>query len=131
MGKYSQNSQAVRLLTGGAGGAPEAQAAGRPAGFDQLGQQFGAQQFEGVPIAKEAGFVDRHGLGDGALEGQVSALFEALHQFIHAVHAPVAHQLVEAALEKVVAGGVQLVLGEPQNKLAQKAVVGAGVWFHG
>jgi hypothetical protein len=43
----------------------------------------------------------------------------------------VAQKAVETALEEIVARGVQQVLGDPEDKLAQKAGIGAGGWFHG
>ena len=66
-----QHGAGVGFLAGGAGGAPEAQGAGEAARLDEFGKQIGAQQLEGPAIAEEAGFVDGHGLGDGALEGRV------------------------------------------------------------
>ena len=66
-----EHGEAVAFLSGGAGGAPEAEGARVAAGLDQFGQQFGAQELEGTRVAKEAGFVDGHGLGDGALEGGI------------------------------------------------------------
>ena len=121
-----EHGQAIGLLAGGAGGAPEAQGAAVAAGFDEFGQQLGAQQLEGAGVAEEAGFVDGHGLGDGALEGRVLAGAQVADEFIQAGHALVAQQLGEAGFEEVVARGIEHVLREAEDELAQIAVIGAG-----
>src|SRR5579859_3580592 len=43
-----EHGEAVGFLSGGAGGAPETDAAVGAAGLNQFWQQFGAQEFEGM-----------------------------------------------------------------------------------
>ena len=125
-----EHGQAISLLAGGAGCAPEAQAACHAALFNQFGQQLGPQQVEGAAIAKEAGFVNRHCLGDGARENGISAGAQVAHQFVQARHSLVAQQLGEAGFKEVIARRVEDVLREAEDELAKIAVVDAGRGFH-
>ena len=125
-----EHGHAVGLLAGGAGRAPDAQAAQVAAGFDQLGQQFSAQQFEGAAIAEEAGLVDGHGFGDGAFEDRILFDFEAVDELFQLGHALVAQDFCQAGVEEVIARGVKHVLREPEDELAKIAVVNAGGSLH-
>ena len=130
---HDQHGDAVGFLAGGAGGAPEAQAARMAAGLDELGQQFGAQQFKGPAVAKETGLVDGHRLGDGrAREPGFLFSLQVLHQLFQVGHALVAQKLGEPRLEEIIARGIEHILREPEDELAKIAVVDVlGVGFHG
>ena len=120
-----QHAQAVCLLAGGAGRAPETKAARVAACLNQLGKQFGAQQLKRAAVAEEAGLVDGHGLRDGALKWRIPAQFQVLHQLFQMRHALVAQQLGQPRLEQVVARGVKHVPRKAEDKLAKIAVVHA------
>ena len=125
-----EHGQAIGLLACGAGRAPEAQPAQRPAGFDQRGQQIFAQQLEGTAVAKETGFVDGHGLGDGAFDAGIFSRLEVFDKLVETAHALVAQQLGQARLEEVIARRIEHVLREAEDQLAQIAVVHAGRVLH-
>ena len=125
-----EQSQAVGLLAGGAGRAPEAKAAQIAAAFDELGQQLRAQQLEGTAITKEAGFVDGHSIGNGAFEERVLSDLQVLDKLLQVGHALIAQQLCEAGLEEVIARRIEHVLREAENKLAKVAVIDAGGGLH-
>src|SRR5579859_7257859 len=118
-----QHGDAVSLMAGGTGGAPNAKAAGDAPAFKQGGQQFGAQQLEGAAITKEAGFVDSHGLGDGALQGLIVLEAKQLDEFFDLGEALVAQKPGEAGLEQVVAGGIEDILRLFEDQLTQVGVV--------
>ena len=120
-----EHADAVGFLAGGAGGAPKAEAAHNAARLNQFWQQLGAEQFKGSAVAEEAGFVDGHGLGDGAFKYGVATQFEVLDEFFEMGHALIAQQLGEPRFKEVVTGGIEHVLGKPEDQLAKIAVVHA------
>ena len=91
-----------------------------------LGSSSVRSSSKGRRIAKEAGFVDGHGLGDGALEGGIFAGAEVADEFVEMAHALVAQQLGEAGIEEVVARGIEDILREAEDELAQIAIVDGG-----
>ncbi len=114
-----QHCDRIAFLAGRAGCTPEAQSALLTASFDQRGKQLGSKQLEGAPVAKEAGLIDGHRLGDGPLQGWIFARPQAIDEFLQMRDAFVAQQLCQPRVEKVVAGRIEHVAGEARNDLAQ------------
>ena len=84
------HAQTVCFLAGGAGCAPKTKSARMAPRLNQFRQQLRAQQFKRTAIAEEAGLVDSHGVGNGALEQRVLSLLQVLHQLFEVQHALVA-----------------------------------------
>jgi hypothetical protein len=128
LGKVLEQEHADRvgLLAGGAGAAPEAQGADAAAVFNERRQELGAQQLKGAAVAKEAGLIDGHRLGDLAFEGVVALEAQQLNELFKVREAAGAQQLGQAGIEKVVAGGIEDILRLVVDDLAQIGVVDAG-----
>ena len=120
------DGERVGFLAGGTGGGPEAEGAGGLAGGDEGGEQLFAKEVEGGGIAKEAGLIDGHGLGDGALEAGAGIGAKGGDELAEGLEAAVAEQALEARFEEVVAGGIDMIAGVAHDDGAQVLEVDGG-----
>jgi hypothetical protein len=103
------HGEGICLLAAGTGGGPKAERSDVATIFDDGGEELIAEVVEGRGVAKEAGFVDGHCLGDRALEHSAGIGAEGGDKLGEGIEATVAEQALEARFEEVVAGRVDLI----------------------
>ena len=121
-----QHGDGIGFLAAGRGGRPEPEGARVAAAGNEGGQELLAKQVKSGKVAKEAGFVDGHGFCDGALQAGSGFGAQGRDELVEGVETAVAEKALEARLEQVIAGRIDVIAGIAHDHGAQVLEIDGG-----